>query len=122
HENNVPAALADVLVLARRRYRTEAGVSVDGLTPSPKALQDRLQSIYGSTNHQLNALRYILEERQKEFLPEGMRWLDIRRYGIPVSHRQQNGSLETLDADDKRKVIQIPQSAIDVGGLEPNPR
>ena len=122
HQNNVTAALTDVLVLARRRYRTEDGISVDDLTPGPQELRQGLQSVYNSTNDQLNALRYLLEERQKEFLHEGMRWFDIRRYGIPVNHRTQSGGVETLEADDERKVLQIPQSAIDVGGLKPNPR
>ena len=53
---------------------------------------------------------------------EGMRWFDIRRFGIPVNHMLQNGAIVTLEGDDNRKVLQIPQAAIDVGGLEPNPR
>ncbi|HEY9486912.1 MAG TPA: RagB/SusD family nutrient uptake outer membrane protein, partial [Chryseosolibacter sp.] len=68
------------------------------------------------------ALRFVLEERQKELIHEGMRWFDIRRYHIPVNHMLQNGSVVTLEEDDNRKVLQIPQAAIDVGGLEPNPR
>ena len=67
-------------------------------------------------------LSFILDERQKEFMHEGLRWFDIRRYGIPVDHTLENGSQITLEADDDRKVIQLPQSALDVGGLEPNPR
>lgn len=120
HENNIPAALTDALVLARRRYRPDESFSVDDVTA--QGLMQGLRGYFNSTNDQLNALRYLLEERQKEFLHEGMRWFDIRRYGIPVNHRTQSGGLETLEADDERKVLQIPQSAIDVGGLEPNPR
>jgi hypothetical protein len=51
-----------------------------------------------------------------------MRWFDIKRYGIPVNHVLQNGGVVTLEPDDERQVLQIPQAAIDVGGLEPNPR
>ena len=53
---------------------------------------------------------------------EGLRWFDIRRYGIPVDHILENGSEITLEEEDDRKVLQLPQSALDVGGLEPNPR
>ena len=53
---------------------------------------------------------------------EGLRWFDIKRFQIPVTHVLQNGTPITLEADDDRKVLQIPQAAIDVGGLEPNPR
>jgi len=53
---------------------------------------------------------------------EGMRWFDLRRYEIPVQHRLENGALITLEGNDNRKVLQLPQTALDVGGLEPNPR
>ena len=63
-----------------------------------------------------------MEERTKEFMHEGLKWFDIKRFKIPVTHTLANGSTVTLEADDLRKVIQIPQAAIDVGGLTPNPR
>jgi hypothetical protein len=81
-----------------------------------------LRSDYGSNNNQAVTLSFILEERRKEFLHEGMRWFDIRRYQIPVTHTLENGATKNLAPDDNRKVLQIPQSAIDVAGLEPNPR
>lgn len=124
NQNNIEAALADVLVLARRRYRPDPDnpnlQSVDQVTPA--GLSNGLRSYYNSSNDQLNALRFVLEERQKEFIHEGMRWFDIKRFGIPVSHALRDGGYDTLEADDPRKVLQIPQAAIDVGGLEPNPR
>ena len=113
--NNISAALADLLILAGRRYR-----DIPAITPTQ--LMQALRSHYGSNNDQLNAFLYLLDERQKEFMHEGMRWFDIKRLGIPVTHVLQDGSIVTLEADDKRKVLQIPQAAIDVGGLEPNPR
>jgi hypothetical protein len=114
-ENNVDAALADLLVLASRRYR-----EIPAITPAQ--LKQALRSYYGSTNDQINAFVYLMEERQKEFIHEGMRWFDIKRFDIPVSHMLQDGGMVTLDEEDDRKVLQIPQAAIDVGGLEPNPR
>jgi starch-binding outer membrane protein, SusD/RagB family len=81
-----------------------------------------LGDYYRSSNNQLMTLTYALEERQKEFIHEGLRWFDIKRYGYRVQHLLQDGSVITLEADDKRKVLQIPQAAIDVGGLTPNER
>jgi len=119
-QNNVTAALADLLILARRRYRPSQNLDVDDITP--EELRNQLQSEYNSTNDQLNALVYLLQERQKEFIHEGMRWFDIKRFQIPVQHVLQNGMLVTLEGDDNRKVLQIPKAAVDVGGLEQNPR
>lgn len=113
-ENNLTAGLADLLLLAQRRYR-EIG------TLTTAQLTNGLRGYYGSNNDQVNAFRYLMEERQKEFMHEGMRWFDIRRFDIPVVHITQDGGVITLQAEDNRKVLQIPQSAIDVGGLEPNP-
>jgi starch-binding outer membrane protein, SusD/RagB family len=114
--NNINAALADLLLLASRRYR-----EIPVITPAQ--LIQLLREHYGSNNDQLNAFLYLMDERQKEFIHEGMRWFDIRRLGIPVTHVLQDGiSTVTLEAEDQRKVLQIPQAAIDVGGLEPNPR
>lgn len=119
-QNNVLAGLEDILVLCRRRYRPGQDGSVDNVTA--QGLMQGLRGYYNSSNDQTNAIRYLLEERQKEFIHEGMRWFDIKRFGIPVNHMQPNGSMISLEPDDPRKVLQIPQAAIDVGGLEPNPR
>jgi hypothetical protein len=113
-ENNLTPALSDLLVLAQRRYRDIPALTTAQLT-------NALRGYYGSNNDQVNAFRYLMEERQKEFIHEGMRWFDIRRYDIPVNHVTPDGGTITLQAEDNRKVLQIPQAAIDVGGLEPNP-
>ena len=67
-------------------------------------------------------INVMLFERRKEFIGQGMRWFDMKRFGIDVLHLFQDGSVGTLEFEDPRWVFQIPQSAIDVGGLEPNPR
>jgi hypothetical protein len=109
--NQVNLALADLQVLARKRY-----------APNVTVTANVLRAYYNSSNNQLNALTYVLEERQKEFIHEGLRWFDIKRYGYSVRHLLQDGSIITLEATDKRKAIQIPQAAVDIGGLTPNER
>lgn len=109
--NQINPALADLQVLARKRY-----------DPTRTLTTTVLRNYYGNASNQLLTLTYALEERQKEFIHEGMRWFDIKRYSYRIQHILQDGSIITLETDDKRKVLQIPQAAIDVGGLAPNER
>lgn len=67
-------------------------------------------------------LKMVLDERRREFIEEGLRWFDICRHHMSVSHTDVTGSTYTLTENDPKKVIQIPQSAITFGGLEPNAR
>lgn len=62
-------------------------------------------------------LQLLLDERRKEYIEEGLRWFDIKRYRIPVTHLDVEGSLHTLT--DQKMIIEIPVNAI-VNGLEPN--
>lgn len=114
---NVNAALADMVVFAQRRYSGRNNT----LT------MERLRAFFGATDDpsftdQLVLLNYILLERRKEFILQGMRWFDLKRYQIAVQHQLADGRVITLDENDKRRILQIPQSAVEVGGLEPNDR
>lgn len=110
-QNNLTAAIADLQLLANKRFRGNSTITLP-----------LLRAYYGTNNDQLACFFYLLEERQREFMHEGMRWFDIKRFGFPVTHQLDNGSIIRLEEDDDRKVLQIPQAAIDVAGLEPNPR
>ncbi len=109
YRNRISSAYADLQLLANKRYDGAAPVNATTL------------KIYGS-NERVNALQYCIDERQKEFMHEGLRWFDIKRYGIIVRHTLDDGTVIRLNDDDDRQVLQIPQAAIDVGGLKPNPR
>jgi starch-binding outer membrane protein, SusD/RagB family len=78
-------------------------------------------AFYGTTNSANNLLLTIIDYRRREFIHEGMRWFDLLRYKIPVTHTNQDGTSQTLTADDKRKVLQIPQEAV-LAGIPLNPR
>jgi hypothetical protein len=104
-------AMADLQVLVSKRY--------DG---NPTITVDVLQNIYNQGSDELNALAFVIDERRKEFFHEGLRWFDIKRFKIEVVHGLVDGTPITLTAEDNRQVLQIPKAAIDVGGLEPNPR
>lgn len=64
-------------------------------------------------------MKIILDERRREFVDEGLRWLDIRRHKLlPIQHEDINGNVYTLTED--RLLLQIPSDAI-ANGIEPNP-
>jgi starch-binding outer membrane protein, SusD/RagB family len=110
-DNKLSQALADLQAMVNKRYD---GTRIVNTTT--------LRNYYGTTNDRLNAFYFILDERRKEFMHEGLRWFDIKRFQIPVTHVLADGRTIDLDADDNRQVLQIPQAAIDIGGLAPNPR
>lgn len=66
-------------------------------------------------------LQAVLHARRIETLFSGLRWLDIRRYGIEVIHNIDEGDPITLPADDLRRVIQLP-AAIVSAGMQANPK
>ncbi|NDV45594.1 RagB/SusD family nutrient uptake outer membrane protein [Paludibacter sp. 221] len=70
---------------------------------------------------QLNFLHCVLHFRRCETIHEGLRWFDIRRYGIEVKHAIYGQDDDVLKKDDLRRVIQIP-SAVIAAGMEANPR
>jgi len=113
---NNNAALADLQILINYRYYEHK----NGTNPTAQLAQ--LRSLYRINDNKVALTQFILDERKREFMHEGLRWFDIKRYNMEVQHNLADGSIITLKADDIRKVIQIPQTAVDVGGLKPNPR
>jgi len=64
----------------------------------------------------------VLNFKRLEFMHEGLRWLDVVRLKIPITHTSANGqNTITLGADDPRRLVQIPQDAV-AAGLAANPR
>lgn len=117
-QGNINACIADLQALSDKRY---SGAP-------PVLTMDLLRQFFGvvddpTFSDQLVLLNYILLERRKEFISQGMRWFDIKRFGIEVDHINESGTgFETLTENDPRRALQIPTTAVDIGGLEPNPR
>jgi hypothetical protein len=66
-------------------------------------------------------IKGILDIKRIEFLQEGQRWFDIKRYNIEVVREDEDGMvLDILKKDDPRRAIQIPKPAI-AEGIEANP-
>lgn len=117
-QNNIDEAIADLDVLAERRYSgAKQPLTVELIKVLFRATNDP------SFTDQLAVLNYVILERRKEFIAQGMRWFDLKRFGFSVDHRLEDDvNITILQEDDRRFVLQIPQSAIDVGGLRANPR
>lgn len=72
---------------------------------------------------QKKMLYAVLHARRVEGMHEGVRWLDVKRYGIPIEHTIYGGVPLQLPYDDPRRAIQIPQQVLSApGDITPNPR
>lgn len=68
-----------------------------------------------------NILYLILQIRRLETYWQGLRFLDIKRYGIEFSHDIENEDPLEFKAGDLRGAIQLPADVL-AAGLEANPR
>lgn len=108
------AALADLNVFLSKR--------ITNYTPANNLTLQRMMNYYSMPGDRAKALtQTILDLKQKEFIQEGLRWLDILRYKIPITHEEKDGPTTEISANDPRKVLQIPQLA-QSAGISPNPR
>lgn len=80
---------------------------------------------YGTTDQKEGVIQLILETKRTQFIQEGIRWMDILRHRLTVTHNvydaQGNETFIQLTPDDNRRVFQIPQEA-KLSGVELNPR
>ena len=79
----------------------------------------------GST--QENMLQAVLTFRRTETMHLGLRWFDIKRYGIEIPRRVMNADgvpekrVDFLKKEDPRRALQLPNKVLDAG-MERNPR
>jgi len=63
----------------------------------------------------------VLGFRRIETLQTGLRWYDVKRYGIEIVRREINMAgdpavvIDRLKTDDARRALQIPQNVIEAG-------
>lgn len=80
-----------------------------------------LAPFYTISDKQELYLWYLLDLRRREFIHEGMRWFDVRRFNFEIKHTTFEGEVLTLPKNDLRRLLQIPGQAI-AAGVEANPR
>jgi hypothetical protein len=72
-------------------------------------------------------LQYVLHSRRIETMGFGIRWFDIKRYGIKIYRRVSDGDgvissvTDSLEVNDLRRAVQIPLRVRDAG-FEANKR
>lgn len=76
---------------------------------------------YAMTPVQTSYVKAIAETRRRDFIHEGIRYFDMKRFNIEVVHETFGKPANTLVKDDKRRALQIPLSASS-NGVEKNPR
>lgn len=100
-------------------------VTEDLITDSYPVIANEFTPFYTLTPVQTSYIKAIAEARRREFIHEGMRWFDIKRFNLVVVHNTfESGQIvrnNVLTKDDKRRALQIPQRASD-NGIEKNPR
>lgn len=79
------------------------------------------QGIHIADENVENLIQALLHLRRVVTVHEGLRWNDIKRYGIEVGHTRDGMSCDVLSIEDPRRAIQLPQEVI-TAGLEANPR
>lgn len=114
-------AIDDLLTFMEAKYNGTPPCPRISYTNAHSGLYNDISPYYGLSQRQLGLLKIILDFRQKEFLHEGLRWFDIRRFHIGVKRNSRHPLYRPLDKDDYRKVLQIPSEALN-RGLRPNPR
>ena len=73
------------------------------------------------TAEQMPFVHCAIHFRRIEGLHDGIRWHDIKRYGIEIEHVQGKDPARKLVWNDDRRAIQLPQEVI-VAGMTANPR
>ena len=79
------------------------------------------QGFVVSDGDQENLIQCVLHLRRIETIHDGLRWSDIKRYGIEIAHNRDGQADDILLKDAPRRAIQLPQDVIEAG-LDANPR
>lgn len=118
HLGNFGNAIADINQFLSVRVQNFNAAS-HGLTI------DKAMSSYHISDPKEALIEAVLQIKQRAFMSEGIRWMDIIRHKLPVTHIvvANNGSESemVLQPDDPRRVFQIPSEAT-LAGVELNPR
>ena len=108
-------------------YQRMAYASYDTTTLLSYATQKkRLYPDFAINSTQENLLHFLLQCRRLLTLGEGLRWYDIRRYGIEIYRHQLDNEgtayiKGVLSKDDKRRTLPLPVDVV-AAGMQQNDR
>ena len=94
------------------------------LEPTPKKRLNPDFTVASGTQEDL--IHAILHARRVTCIHEGLRWFDVKRYGIEIYRRNVKDEsyitvIDTLKKEDPRRAIQLPSHVI-TAGIKANPR
>lgn len=112
----------------------EALIRIDRIEESKTYLSTFLKNRYAeghvpalANKNKDQMLKFVLDERRKEFVMRDSRWSDIKRLNkvdgdkiIPT--RMLNGEKMVLQANDNRYALPLPAEIIEITGMLQNPR
>lgn len=106
--------------------RTVGYVATDKVTQAKvvakyPVIANEYTPFYTMTPVQTSYIKAIAETRRRDFIHEGMRWFDVKRFNLVVNHELINQATNVLAKDDNRRALQIPLHASNTG-VELNPR
>lgn len=114
YQGNYADAIKDFNTLLSVRLTTYSE-SANGLTDA------KILAYYATTDQKQAYINALLDMKRAEFVHEGMRWMDILRYKIPVTHVDKDGNTLVLTANDNRRQWQLPEEVV-LSGVAKNPR
>lgn len=87
-------------------------INIDQICPSAWSV---------SSPEEIGMLQCIQHFRRLEMIHTGMRWFDIKRYGLEFDRKIGKDDVRHLGIFDERKAIQIPAEIV-AAGMQQNPR
>jgi starch-binding outer membrane protein, SusD/RagB family len=119
----------DEVFLIRAECNARMGKNNEALGDLNTLLNKRLKTgtfIPVSTSTSEETLQYVLVERRKELLMRGLRWSDIKRlnkegYGIVLKRKLATQEF-SLNPNENRYALPLPNNIIDITGMPQNPR
>lgn len=108
---NYDAAIKDINLFLSTRL---TGVTPGAMPAGRAVTQTKVRQHYNNDySIQESLLKYILELRRLEFVHEGVRWFDMLRYGLTVTHEFVGpGGVVTktleIGPDDKLRQLKLP--------------
>jgi hypothetical protein len=113
-----------------KTFYNAASYSYDDVTGLEGTIKKHLHPAFtidaeGSTQETM--LQCVLGFRRLETMPWGLRWFDIKRYGIEIVRRKMDlggnpvEKTDFLSKDDPRRALQLPSKVLDAG-VAANPR
>lgn len=111
---------------AKARLGDRAG-AMDDLNALRKHRYDKDHFVPIGNDDQIDVLQLVIAERRKELVLRGVRWEDLRRLNreerfAKTLVREVDGARYVLEPNSLRYVWPIPNSEVDLSGMQQNPR